>query len=378
VQGKTPRQTQVEKMTTIIEALEKLAEIYADEYGDETLIQDNANEPAPIHGVIGAISDAAGGLDQIEDDGTEYAVDGDGIWRMKPDGYRESIPTYRVVPIALPDDATVYDTMFEYVDGYGTDIGNYALEPGVNEITPHTDDHDYYYRLPCDIEDPILSRYAEKHGLVLVNWGELETSLMPEDGARTGSAYVIAGENGEWIARLGWFESYDDAEKAYVEDQIPDVLESIKNWDHNDVEELQSLIVAYEDLCEKIDLDPEQRLDYTSLPSEPFPEKPYFDTTGRWALDRHGRYLWGDTVADAGIYRIWGKVDHTDAPHTVTGWEDVDLGEDRNEEKLNAGAAFDTPESGDWSEYGYEYDEGGVRYVVADLETIRGRLGLVV
>ena len=42
-------------MTTIIEALEKLAEIYADEYGYDTLVQDNANEPAPISGAIGAI-----------------------------------------------------------------------------------------------------------------------------------------------------------------------------------------------------------------------------------------------------------------------------------------------------------------------------------
>ena len=81
----------------IDEALFELGNIV----GYDTLIIDNANEPAPIRGVLGSIVDAVGGyMDDITEG--DYAISEDGITKIKPDGYLEQIPLYKVVPTKAP------------------------------------------------------------------------------------------------------------------------------------------------------------------------------------------------------------------------------------------------------------------------------------
>ena len=98
-------------MSKIIDALKKLAEISDD--GRDTLIKDGACEPTRIADIIDEIRNADPdvsftGIDEAEID---FAVDGDGIWRMRPDGYRESVATYRVVPVTK----LTYHEAAEYV-----------------------------------------------------------------------------------------------------------------------------------------------------------------------------------------------------------------------------------------------------------------------
>lgn len=83
---------------TIVEALHELAEKCEDGY--DTLIQDGGSEPTPISVVIDNIRDSGDDLPVVD-----YAVDGTNtpfsrggrIVMINPIGYRESIPTYRVV-----------------------------------------------------------------------------------------------------------------------------------------------------------------------------------------------------------------------------------------------------------------------------------------
>ena len=77
----------------IDEALFELGNIV----GHESLIIDNANEPASIEEVIGSIvASVRGCMDDIPED--DYAISEDGITRIKPNGYIEQIPIYKVYP----------------------------------------------------------------------------------------------------------------------------------------------------------------------------------------------------------------------------------------------------------------------------------------
>jgi hypothetical protein len=75
---------------TIVAALHELAQLSEDGY--ETLIQDGGSEPTPISVVID--NEQADGEDLPISD---WAVSTDGITQIKPDGYLESIPVYRVI-----------------------------------------------------------------------------------------------------------------------------------------------------------------------------------------------------------------------------------------------------------------------------------------
>jgi hypothetical protein len=79
---------------TIVDALRAMAAL--NNAGDETMIIDNANEPAPIYGVIGEILDVVSGRDDLLEI-TDFAVSDDRIVVIKPDGYLETVPVYRRV-----------------------------------------------------------------------------------------------------------------------------------------------------------------------------------------------------------------------------------------------------------------------------------------
>lgn len=198
---------------TLIEALEELARISED--GLETLIQDGADPVMTIADVIVIMADAAGGLDCLDLEKQALAVDVSGIRTIDRDGMiTGGEPLYRVVPIELTGSTVEYTTIYQYVDDYGSDISHYKLDPGVNEIRVH-DDPDVFTRLPEDIEDPVIQRYAEKHGQVWINWGESGISLMPEQEAFWGTAYACGDESGHWIGELGWFRDYESARATY-------------------------------------------------------------------------------------------------------------------------------------------------------------------
>ena len=125
----------------------------------------------------------------------------------------------------------IYESIHDYVDTYGSDIADYELNWGVNEIVPADDPNFLVLGIDALKTDKIVD-FAAENKLTYVNWGETEISLLPENSQRD-AVYVIGDENGCWVSSAGYFQGREAAEK-YHQGNIDAGDEATTTWTEED------------------------------------------------------------------------------------------------------------------------------------------------